>query len=72
MKHNVLPSRNSPEFDIEKIERTPVLIIHGDKDERIPLKNTLILHENSKGVSELFVVDNAKHMVYKDEGLTKE
>jgi len=71
LKYKVLPSRNSPVFDIQKIESTPIFIIHGDKDQQIPVENAYTLHEKSKAISEIWVDPDAKHMVYNDDGTTE-
>lgn len=71
IKFKLMPSLNSPEHDIAKIKNTPVLIMHGDADEQIPLENALILHEKSPEISELYIAKGKKHMVYEDDGTTE-
>lgn len=57
----------SPETDmydsINKIKSTnsPVLVIHGDKDELIPVEEGKTLFENANDPKELFIVEGAGH-----------
>ena len=54
---------NKAQLDIEKSARSlniPWLIIHGDKDEAVPLKDAEILHSWNKQ-SRLFIVKNGGH-----------
>lgn len=51
----------SPEESIKELE-IPVLLIHGDKDSQIPLKNSEAIYKNSnKSLTELWIVPNADH-----------
>lgn len=51
----------SPLNSIQKID-SPILLIHGEKDSQIPVKNTHLLFENSnKDKTELWIVPDADH-----------
>lgn len=46
---------------INKISPKPILIIHGDKDETVPLMEGLTLYENAKEPKELLIVEGGDH-----------
>lgn len=55
------PTELSPLNSIKEIE-SPILLIHGEKDSQIPVKNAHLLYENSnKDTTELWIVSNADH-----------
>ena len=53
-------SKVSPEQSVSKI-KTPILLIHGDKDIEINLKNSQMIYEEAGGEKELWVVKGAGH-----------
>lgn len=58
---NINANEVSPLNSIKKIE-SPILLIHGEKDSQIPVKNAHLLYENSgKEITELWIVPNADH-----------
>lgn len=61
----------SPLASIQKMD-SPILLIHGEEDSQIPVKNTELLYENSdKSKTELWIVPDAGHgmafALYPDE-----
>ena len=50
----------SPEKVISKIE-APMLFIHGDSDQLVPLSMALDLYEKKKGYKELYIVKGGQH-----------
>ena len=49
----------SPENAIKDLE-TPVLLIHGQKDDQIPVENSILIH-NANIKNELWIIEKAKH-----------
>jgi len=57
-------------FDVPEVEpaervrdvRTPMLLIHGSKDVRIPVHHTIAIHENASCEKELWIVEGAGHL----------
>lgn len=54
LKHNILES-------IEKISPRPILIIHGTKDQLVPVSHAEKLFEKAKDNKEIFLVKDADH-----------
>ena len=54
------PDENTPIKAIAKFD-TPVLLIHGKKDEHIPYQHSERLHEAAKDHSNLLIVEDQSH-----------
>lgn len=54
------PSKVSPEKTVN-MSHTPLLLIHGDKDKQIPLRNSQKIFESANNPKELWVVKGADH-----------
>jgi len=53
----------SPIRNIARIKNTPVLLIHGDEDDQIPVEHGTDLKQVAGDNVELWIVDGANHMV---------
>lgn len=56
---NIHPKKVSPALAI-KDSTTPILIIHGDKDNQIPVENAYLLKKSNPNI-ELWIVKNSNH-----------
>lgn len=62
----------SPEKWVDKIGDIPVVIIHGDKDEAVPLKHAFRLFEAADEPKELWIVKGKGHVLsFTDESIKK-
>lgn len=52
-------SKASPQKAIKEI-KVPVLLIHGRKDDQIPVENSILIH-NANKETELWIIENANH-----------
>jgi len=66
LRYGLNPVENSPINNIEKIYPRPVLLIHGDQDDQIPLEQGKSLYEKSLGNSELYIAEGKGHFLILD------
>jgi dipeptidyl aminopeptidase/acylaminoacyl peptidase len=45
----------------------PLMVVHGDVDEIIPVENAYRLHQYKRGNTELAIISGADHMFSQDE-----
>jgi len=65
--YGVWPATASPRHDIARIPPRPVLIIHGDADDQVPVEQAHRLVEASDGQAEIWIVVGGSHGVYSTE-----
>lgn len=66
LKYKTNSIKNSPINKITKITKIPILLIHGDKDEQIPVQHADDLKKAAGDNVNLWIVKGAKHMVVTD------
>ena len=57
----------SPIRWIDKISPRPLLLIHGDKDEVVPVENAFKLYEQAKGPKHIVIISGAGHRLRLEE-----
>lgn len=57
------------DFDLEKEAKSAnhILILHGDKDEVVPVQNAFTIYENACSPKKLFILENADHRFSRPE-----
>jgi dipeptidyl aminopeptidase/acylaminoacyl peptidase len=60
-------------YDVLKAvkDAPPILIIHGDKDELVPVEHAYRLYENAKKPKKLEIIESAGHSFYQTKNLCK-
>ncbi len=71
IKFRLNPWKESPEVDIRKIESTPLLLIHGENDEQIPVENAKILQQNGNENVSIEIIEGGGHLVFRRDGTTE-
>lgn len=67
--YGVWPSLASPISDISKIVERPVFLMHGDKDQQIPVNNAHDLKKAGGDNVQLLVVEGADHLIFTENSL---
>jgi hypothetical protein len=56
-----LGQTRNPVDVVENVGRLPILIVHGDADDVVPIDQARLLHERSNRTAELVVIESADH-----------
>lgn len=65
-KYDMNFTDKTPINNIKNINSTPILLIHGDEDEQIPVQHAYDLKQASGDNVDLWIVEGAKHMIVDD------
>lgn len=68
--YGVWPETASPVHDIGKIPPRPILLLHGTRDDQVPVEHAYLLEEASGDRAALSIVDGAGHCIFETIELT--